>query len=235
MFLICIFIGSLFADIKVSSSEKQTTMIELFSSEGCSSCPPAEKWINNFKNEPELWSKFIPIVYHVDYWDYIGWKDSFAKKEYTLKQRQYYKNKHLSGVYTPGFLINSKEWRAWFNTQKINETDKYPGVLSVNIKNNNMEVTFNQKNSQYDVNIALLGFGFKTVIKRGENKGEILEHDFVVLEQKTYSLENSIVKTKLFDVERKAKKHALVVWVTKKNSMNVVQSTGTWIDFSIRK
>ena len=67
----------------------QSTLIELFTSEGCSSCPPAEKWMSGLKSNQDLWKKIIPVTFHVDYWDHLGWRDRFAKPEFTSRQQRY--------------------------------------------------------------------------------------------------------------------------------------------------
>ncbi|MCK5360690.1 MAG: DUF1223 domain-containing protein, partial [Gammaproteobacteria bacterium] len=69
------FITTAYAEEKhFSSGEGKVNLVELYTSEGCSSCPPAEKWMNNLKDDPRLWQHFVPLAFHVDYWDYIGWK-----------------------------------------------------------------------------------------------------------------------------------------------------------------
>jgi len=61
-----------------TSTARQVNLVELFTSEGCSSCPPAEGWFSKLKQEPGLWTDFVPVAFHVDYWDTIGWTDRFA-------------------------------------------------------------------------------------------------------------------------------------------------------------
>src|SRR5881394_2772067 len=71
------------------SSGEQVALLELYTSEGCSSCPPAETWLSRLKESPKLWKDFVPVAFHVDYWDYLGWKDPFAAKVYTERQHEY--------------------------------------------------------------------------------------------------------------------------------------------------
>src|SRR6476646_4780454 len=68
------------------SGPQRIHLIELFTSQGCSSCPPAEAWLSKLKSEPRLWKDFVPIAFHVDYWDRLGWRDPFATKEWTARQ-----------------------------------------------------------------------------------------------------------------------------------------------------
>ena len=80
LFLGCVFFSLQAKEksIHLSSQNKQFILIELFTSQGCSSCPPAEKWLNQFIKDKELWEKYIPVAFHVDYWDYLGWKDPYS-------------------------------------------------------------------------------------------------------------------------------------------------------------
>jgi hypothetical protein len=106
-------------------------VIELFTSEGCSSCVPADKWMATFTEHPALFTNIVPMAFHVDYWNYIGWTDPFAKREYSQRQRNHEKTGAIKSVYTPGFVINGQEWRGWFaNRNAIPEqSQSNPGVL----------------------------------------------------------------------------------------------------------
>ena len=81
------------------SSDKQVSLIELYTSEGCSSCPPADHWLNGLTDQQGLWTDFIPIAFHVDYWDYIGWQDPYAYSRYTQRQYRYQENNNIRSVY----------------------------------------------------------------------------------------------------------------------------------------
>ena len=71
-------ITSLAAETRFESGPQQISLVELYTSEGCSSCPPAEAWLSRLKEEPGLWKNFVPIAFHVDYWDRLGWRDRFS-------------------------------------------------------------------------------------------------------------------------------------------------------------
>src|SRR6266513_4323003 len=88
------------------SGEARTMLVELFTSEGCSSCRPADAWMSQLKNNGELWKGIVPAVFHVDYWDGLGWPDRFAKAEFTLRQRRYAASRPTGAVYTPAFVAN---------------------------------------------------------------------------------------------------------------------------------
>jgi hypothetical protein len=86
--------------VTFESGDMQTTLIELFTSEGCSSCPSADAWMSRLKTNPDLWKNIVPAVFHVDYWDGLGWRDRFAKPEFTARQRQYVATWRGDSVYT---------------------------------------------------------------------------------------------------------------------------------------
>ena len=66
------------SELALRSGPARTHLIELYSSEGCSSCPPADDWVESLRKRPGLWKDFVPVAFHVTYWDYLGWKDSFG-------------------------------------------------------------------------------------------------------------------------------------------------------------
>ncbi|MCP5161451.1 MAG: DUF1223 domain-containing protein, partial [Hahellaceae bacterium] len=117
--LFTLLIGSLGAgmlsanEVTFQSEAKQTALLELFTSEGCSSCPPADAWLSTLQHDPRLWRDFIPVAFHVDYWDRLGWKDTLASPAYSHRQQVYQQQKLTSGVYTPGFVLAGEEWRGW--------------------------------------------------------------------------------------------------------------------------
>lgn len=88
-------------------------LIELYTSEDCSSCPPADKYLATFLQHPQLWKAVVPLAFHVDYWDYLGWADPFAQQQFKERQYNYRRHNHISSVYTPGWIINGKEWRGF--------------------------------------------------------------------------------------------------------------------------
>src|SRR5215471_15461328 len=115
------------------SSDAQSSLIELFTSEGCSSCPPAEKWLSGLKSNQELWKKIVPVAFHVDYWDHLGWRDRFAKPQFTSRQQHYASTWGSDSVYTPAFVVNGKEWRDWFGGNLTPTSSTKVGVFRVSL------------------------------------------------------------------------------------------------------
>src|SRR5258708_27687280 len=77
------------APIAFESSERQTALLELYTSEGCSSCPPAEAWLSKLKSAAGLWTNLVPVAFHVDYWNNLGWRDELSSEEFSDRQRHY--------------------------------------------------------------------------------------------------------------------------------------------------
>src|SRR5207248_5820494 len=81
-------------------------VVELFTSQGCSSCPPADALIHDIANDPAMHGRVIPLAFHVDYWDSLGWRDPFSSAEWTQRQARYASTMHLSSAYTPQAVVN---------------------------------------------------------------------------------------------------------------------------------
>src|SRR5689334_19000676 len=166
------------ADLVFESGPQKTHLIELFTSQGCSSCPPAEAWMSKLKTEPRLWKEFVPIAFHVDYWDRLGWRDPFASKEWTARQYRYSDLWKSESVYTPGFVLDGREW---MERRIPTAATEKPGVLKLSIANGKAVAEFGGASKDADLYVALLGFDLTTKIGAGENSGRNLRQDFVVL------------------------------------------------------
>ena len=84
-----------------------TPVVELYTSEGCSSCPPADRWYSSLKTQHGVESQAVIQAFHVGYWDYIGWVDRFASPAYTARQRQIAQWNNQRSIYTPQFVTFS--------------------------------------------------------------------------------------------------------------------------------
>jgi len=212
-----------------------TTIIELFTSQGCSSCPPAEKWLGEFKDDDRLWQTLFPIAFHVDYWDYIGWKDLYAKPAFTQRQKQYKAEKALSSIYTPGFVVNGNEWRGWFglfSDKKLPETRTH-GELTVSFSDNSVKAKYQNDSLSAEgltLNVAILATGIKTQVNEGENAGRLLPQDFTVLHLQSKKSAGGYWTMSLSEVSiPENSRPALVTWVNKEGSLQPLQVTGGWL------
>jgi len=212
------------------SGVKRNTLIELYTSEGCSSCPPAEAYLNKLKNNNELWKKWIPIALHVDYWDYIGWKDPFATKEFGLRQSLYASLRRASTVYTPAFMVNGSSWRPGLFSKSLPKDNSTAGNLKVSIKNKKVQANFKQTNKStfpLRLNIAVLGMNLISHIERGENEGRTAQHEFVVVGFNTRESNNLEWNMNLPELHyTKAEKYAVAVWVSEVNNPTPLQVVG---------
>ncbi len=230
LFLLIVNIGFASELKTFSSGETRVHLLELYSSEGCSSCPPAESWLGELRDAPGLWREFVPVAFHVDYWDRLGWRDKFASKEYTARQYAYADYWHSENVYTPEFVLDGAEWRARSSSNLSFPVAKAGSLSVVYASDGVCRVTFAGAGDN-DVHVAVLGAGITSRVRAGENSGRMLHHDFVALALKTARLEHGSAELKLpIPAEDGIARHALAVWITPKNELSPVQATGGWLD-----
>src|SRR6478672_7063889 len=102
-----------YADCQAHSPEHSTALVELYTSEGCDSCPPADRWLSSLGGGGQVPRSIVPIALHVDYWDYIGWKDPYANREFSLRQRKLSQLQRLALVYTPQVVLQGHDFPRW--------------------------------------------------------------------------------------------------------------------------
>lgn len=224
-------------ELKLASGIEQNYLVELYTSEGCSSCPPADRWLSALKTSKKLWGKVIPLAFHVDYWDYIGWKDKFADNEYSERQRRYAREYSESTVYTPGIKLNGTPWLSWrgveLDAQKL-DSDQV-GELHLSAENGRFSATFEplaeSASMPLKLNVAVLGMGMSTSVKRGENRGRTLTHDFIVLAFEEFANKGQALQWQgnLPKPRFKAPEYALVAWVSGVASQTPIQSIGGFV------
>jgi hypothetical protein len=222
---------------KFESGETPATLVELFSSEGCSSCPPADAWMSKLKSDPDLWKSIVPVVFHVDYWNGLGWPDRFASAANTARQRRYAAAWRNDSVYTPGFVVNGQEWRDWFQRGTLPEPSSAKvGKLAVTVGDGRVDVIFIPTagaSKPLQVEIALLGGNLESNVTRGENTGRKLRHDFTVLRYLSAPLRAANGRfTATVSVPSKAGDVlpvAMAAWVTPGDAQPPIQATGGWL------
>jgi hypothetical protein len=218
----------------ISSGPERVSLLELYTSEGCSSCPPAEAWLSGLLDDSRLWKQLVPVAFHVDYWDDQGWRDPFDSPEYTDRQ------KRLGGavIYTPEFMVNGREWDNWFNHWPLSLPDPPKvGVLSLTADGRRVTVHFTPSapvSGGLDVQLVLLAFGVDVPVGAGENQGVTLRHDFLVVSDAKGSLSLNkdsydAVLTLPPSVKIKAARYALAGWVSANGSAAPLQTVGNWI------
>lgn len=184
-----VFIVTVFAFAKALHA--QNAVVELFTSQGCSSCPPADILLAAV--EEQYGDDVITLSYHVDYWDYIGWKDPFASSDYTLKQYAYASAFGSGSVYTPQAIINGNSHFTGSNGRKMSAALKQnklktTGALQLEeIKKTGAKlVTKYELANASDVNTITFVLRLKertTAVKRGENSNKTLTNHNIVIDQ----------------------------------------------------
>lgn len=178
----------------VSQSGPGTTaLVELYTSEGCSSCPPADRWLASLGQRYAPGS-VVPLALHVDYWDYIGWKDPYAKREFSLRQRKLSQLQRLALVYTPQVVLQGRDFRGWgtkgfdealarINAQPAKARLKLQ-FLGAQAKGLEVEASAELVAPVDDAVLYLAAYQsrLESRVTAGENRGRILTHDYVVLE-----------------------------------------------------
>lgn len=225
--------GMAFAET-FQSSTRHVTLMELYSSEGCSSCNPADDWVRGFRNAPGLWKDYVPAVFHVDYWDGAGWKDPFGSSHYTRRQEKYMQIWHGGTIFTPCVLVNG---RVWANPQGgIPIANEHPGVLKVETQGpGRYRVVFDptdRASKNYEAHIVLLGFDVESKVDKGENAGKTLKHDFIVLDYQHAPMAGSSSPSAALNLsthDSRARKFGVAVWVTANNNPLPLQATGGYL------
>lgn len=168
---------------------KGFAVVELFTSEGCSSCPPADKLLEQVQKEyPE--DQLHILAYHVDYWDHQGWKDTFSDADYTKRQAAYADWFKLFSMYTPQAVVNGKKELVGSKSQAlrhaITESIQEEPARSITVKtivhNDEVSVDYNTNASIHSSNLvlALTQKSGQNAVKAGENSGLLLRHVQVV-------------------------------------------------------
>ncbi len=224
----------------ITGGPARASLLELYTSEGCSSCPPAEAWFSKLTANERLWKDVVPVAFHIDYWDYLGWVDVFARPEFSERQRDYAAEWKSDRVYTPGFVLNGSEWRGWFDGKPIPSSQADMGTLTLDVLAGSATVRFAFPkgtrmimHGRPEAFVAVLGSGLSRDVKAGENKGKKLLHDFVVLDVQRVTLSENGDAWTGTGAWRIAKpetpRYAAAVWVVPEGSREPLQAAGAWL------
>ena len=160
-----------------------TPVLELYTSEGCSSCPPADKWASGFKGKD-----VVVQAFHVGYWDYIGWVDRFAAPAHTARQRDLAARNRLRSIYTPQVVVNGRDLPQWRGAEQRISSQREAAQLRIDLRQlgaDQFEAVVAPVNGAAPVPAwaaywTVTEHGHNSKVKAGENAGEFLKHDFVV-------------------------------------------------------
>ena len=182
-----------FAACDVASGPQTNALVELYTSEGCSSCPPADKRLSQFPSREFGAGRLVPISLHVDYWDYIGWKEPFAQAGFSQRQSWLVRANGHKTVFTPHFFVSGTEVRDWQGDLddelkrvvaqparadvRVHVESAGSGTLSISAA-----ATSLQPAGQLALFVALTEDKLTSNVSAGENRGVTLSHDHVVRE-----------------------------------------------------
>ncbi|MFK7849112.1 MAG: DUF1223 domain-containing protein [Rhodothermales bacterium] len=191
-------------DVHAETIDSNLIVLELFTSQGCSSCPPADKFLRELADDPKWAGRVLPLSFHVDYWNYLGWKDPFSKPAWTERQGDYVQAMGGATMYTPQIVIHGRDEAVGSRFQQVRRAlEKQagnPNAHLIDISVESLERGEKSLNGEIKVSgqlpaarsaYALVGIAFQkglsTDIRKGENAGKTLKNDFVVRNLKVLS------------------------------------------------
>jgi hypothetical protein len=165
------------------------TVIELYTSEGCNSCPPADRWLSGLKARPEV----VALAFHVDYWDSLGWKDRFAQPQFTQRQNATQRTSGARFAYTPQVIVDSRDAPNWSALQAATLQPRTPATVGLKLDHDagGLALTVSPgagAPARLSGYVAVVDDGMQTHVGAGENRGETLRQDGVVRELLPWNL-----------------------------------------------
>jgi len=176
------------AEPKSAPLGSTTVVVELFTSQGCSSCPPADDLLRRIAHDASLKGKVIPLAFHVDYWNHLGWRDPFSSKEWSARQMAYVRAMKLSSAYTPQAVINGDTQIVGSNSgaiyDAIRAASSKPLQATVRATMSGDEVVIDAESEvpNLEALVVVVEKSITTRIKRGENEGRTLVNERIVRE-----------------------------------------------------
>jgi hypothetical protein len=180
------------AACSAKSGATTAALVELYTSEGCDSCPPADRWLSALSSAGFGPGKVVPLALHVDYWDYIGWKDPFAQPLFAARQRELAAIGRSRVIYTPQVMLAGRDFRGWRGRASFADS-----VAAINATPARAELTLAIAGSEVRAQaavprredradaalfVAVYESGLASRVSAGENRGATLHHDFVARE-----------------------------------------------------
>jgi hypothetical protein len=173
-----------------------TALVELYTSEGCDSCPPADHWLSSLFARGFRPEQVVPLALHVDYWDYIGWKDPYAKSEFSRRQHKLLQMGRAPLIYTPQVVLQGQDFRRWGTdefTRTVAHINSTPARARIRLSlqsitkdaaNIGLAAELLEPAAQKHAALYVAAYENKLAsdVRAGENRGRRLEHDFVVRE-----------------------------------------------------
>jgi hypothetical protein len=156
-------------------------LVELYTSEGCSSCPPADAWLRRMP------AGATALEFHVDYWDSLGWADRFADARFTRRQEEQAHRDGGGGIYTPQVVLDGRSWSGWYRGGDLAAAPRGAASMRLDLTHDStahvrLTTAFDTAGAGVDFRnyVALTEDGLSSQVRAGENRGELLRHDHVV-------------------------------------------------------
>jgi len=219
------------------SGDRTTALVELYTSEGCSSCPPADRWLSQL-GKTHRSEQVVPLALHVDYWDYIGWKDPYAKREFSQRQRRLSQLQRLALVYTPQVLLQGTDFRSWGGAEferAVGRITAQPARARLELEilaampdalELRAQATLSDPAQHTDAALYVAAYEnrLESRVSAGENRGGLLAHDHVALEwQGPYALGERRLKLALLP-KAKTADSGVVAFVQNQRTAEVLQA-----------
>ncbi len=209
---------------------KTVVVMELFTSQGCSSCPPADALLAEYAGMHN--ENIIALSFHVDYWNRLGWKDPFSSKYYSERQEWYSRYLPNGSVYTPQLLVNGRREAVGNNRNAVKtlvqEANSESNAETISIENVSVEnesirfhYTTTNTGKEEVINIALVQKKAITYIKSGENEGVTITNHNIVRTFETQNIAKEGTGKINLPASFKAAEYALVVYVQNKNNLSI--------------
>jgi hypothetical protein len=178
------------------SGPQTAALVELYTSERCDSCPPADRWLSSLGERSDAPQKLVPLSLHVDYGDYIGWKDPYARREFYARQRKLTQLQRNAFVYTPQVMLQGQDFRQWRTPafdQAVSRINARPAkarlaleiaALKPDVISVRAEAELADRSQGQDTALYLASYEDKLAsrVTAGQNRGQTRAHDYVVLE-----------------------------------------------------
>ncbi|HSM99175.1 MAG TPA: DUF1223 domain-containing protein [Gallionella sp.] len=179
-----------FAVCDARSGPKTAALVELYTSEGCSSCPPADGQLSRLRQTLDPAAEVVPLALHVGYWDYIGWKDPFAQTAFGERQNWLVRANLHKTIYTPQFFVGGTELRSWQSAlrDKVRQLNTLPAAAAIHVRASvapngalavNVDAATRAGVEPAALYLVLAESGLISKVTRGENSGVTLVHDHV--------------------------------------------------------
>jgi hypothetical protein len=172
------------------SGKSRVALLELYTSEGCDSCPPTDQWFSTLPQRGYTAQRVLALAFHVDYWNYLGWKDPYAQAQFSTRQNDASRRNKARVVYTPQLLLDGADYRRSVKGddigQYISKTQMPAAQISMTIDTGDAQSRLRARISTAataaQAYAAIYENNLVTEVAAGENKGKRLRHDFVVRE-----------------------------------------------------